>query len=331
MFQKQFIPFIKQVTGVAGASAHDEEDDDDEDVDYDELPFKIYKIECDNALTISKECNLLNYHEMKEKYDIEDEVDDGGVLEEFFEDDDENDNRYFFIENKGCFVVHYKKQAFYWKPHNLKDADDIDWDKEFLSMKKDICDFFGLINNDKFKMINGEDKEVEIKQGGDIESLWNNILDEDDQVYLKIVVNGDPLIEFVIDCKNIDNVSKSMVSFRVGLDIVSSGGEQLFLQFLNALSPACGIRSSSLARKYKLIDDCCKHGKLVSDAHFVKIYKTCLRKKISPIKLRLEQKVCCEDVAFFVTHPELSMKSFVVFFFCVFVIFFIAGFFGFAV
>ena len=45
-------------------------------VDYDKLTFKIYKIECDNALTISKECKLLNYHEMREKYDIDKEVDD---------------------------------------------------------------------------------------------------------------------------------------------------------------------------------------------------------------------------------------------------------------
>ena len=42
---------------------------------------------------------------------------------------------------------------------------------------------------------------------------------KNDAVYFKIVVNGDPLIEFVIDCENIDNVSKSIVSFRVGLDI----------------------------------------------------------------------------------------------------------------
>ena len=299
MFQKQFIPFIKQVTGVAGASAHDEEDDDDEDVDYDELPFKIYKIECDNALTISKECNLLNYHEMKEKYDIEDEVDDGGVLEEFFEDDDENDNRYFFIENKACFVVHYKKQAFYWKPHNLKDADDIDWDKEFLSMKKDICDFFGLINNDKFKMINGEDKEVEIKQGGDIESLWNNILDEDDQVYLKIVVNGDPLIKFVIDCKNIDNVSKSpLLCRKIGLD--TSKDDDVFPRFCEAFENEFKIGDgSNWINRCKVIDNCHRVGNIIGNGQeFLKFYRVCKRKKTNPIYIRLETKVGTKSVFF---------------------------------
>ena len=58
VFQKQFIPFINQVTGGGGSKGG--APIVDEDVDYDELPFKIYKIECDDALAIEKECNLLN-------------------------------------------------------------------------------------------------------------------------------------------------------------------------------------------------------------------------------------------------------------------------------
>ena len=290
VFNKQFIPFIKQATGAAtGASA----DDEDEDVDYDELPFKIYKIKCDNALAIEKECALLNYDKIREKHDIAEEVDYCDVLEECYDKDDDS---YFFIENKACFVICYGKQVFYWKPRDLKDVDDIDWDEEFAAMKKDVCDYFGLISNDKLKMINGGDKDVEIKQGSDMATLWDNIWEADDKVYLKIVVNGDPMIQFVIDCTSIGGTlnSKSMISLQVGLDIESGSDKQLFSQFLNALSPACGIRSSSLAQKYKFIDDCSKRGNLVPDAqNFVKICKTCSRNKISPIKLRLQQKVCC--------------------------------------
>ena len=45
VFQKQFIPFIKQITGGGskGCATTADEDDENEDVDYDELPFTIYK------------------------------------------------------------------------------------------------------------------------------------------------------------------------------------------------------------------------------------------------------------------------------------------------
>ena len=289
VFQKQFIPFIKRVTGgKSGAPTEDDDDEDDEDVDYDELPFKIYKIASDDALTISKECNLLNYHEMREKYDIEDEVDDGGGLEDFFEEDDENDHLYFFIENKACFVICYGKKVFYWKPDNLKDVDNINWDKEFLSMKKDICSYFGLVNNDKLKILNGEE-DTEIEQGGDIEEMWNNAWD-DDEIYLKIAVQGDPLVEFVIDCQSDGggSGSRSLVSLQLGINDT----KQVFSQFINAFARKFGVSSSSLMQKYRLIDDCYKTGTLVDDAHFVKTLKSCKRKKISPIKLRLAEKVC---------------------------------------
>ena len=295
IFQKQFIPFIKQVTGgKSGAPEEDEEhDDDDEDVDYDELPFKIYKIECDNALSVLKECNLLNYHEMKEKYDIEDEVDDGDVLEEFFDEDDENDDLYFFIENKACFVIYHGKKVFYWKPDNLKDVDDIDWDKEFLSMKKDICDYFGLINNDKLKMVNGEDKEVKIEQGGDIEEMWSNAWDDDDETYLKILVNGDPLVEFVIDCTNISNASRPMFRRKIGLN-TTKNAQDVFLQFAKSFENCLGAgdECSNWTNKYKLIDGCYREGDTIENAQaFFKFYLSCRRKKINPIHICLETKV----------------------------------------
>ena len=104
--RKQFIPFLKQVTGggKSRAPAADEEDDEDEDADYDESPF---------INNFKRMCNLLNYDKIREKYD----VDDAGLLEEFFED---NDDCYFFIENKTCLVIYYGKQVFCWKPHYFK-------------------------------------------------------------------------------------------------------------------------------------------------------------------------------------------------------------------
>ena len=322
VFQKQFIPFIKQVTGVSGVSgvsgasgasaADDEEEDDEEDVDYDELPFKIYKIECDNALTISKECNLLNYDEMKEKYDIEDEVDDGGVLEEFFEDDDENDNRYFFIENKACFVIHYKKQVFYWKPDNLKDADDIDWDDEFVAMKKDVCDYFGLINDETLQMVRFEDEEIEIEEDN-IQEMWEEAWEDDNTIYLKLLVKGAPLVEFLIDCKRISiPVSTSSISLRMGLN-VSNEANQVFSQFMEVFARESGLTGSTLAAEYKLIDNSRKPGTLVDDAKmFLKVCKTCIRSEIIPIEFILEEKVCryrpvrCFEFCFWLKFPEFS-------------------------
>ena len=105
-----------------GAPAADEEDNEDEDVDCDDLPFKIYKIEGDNALTISKEFNSFNCDKIREKYDIDQEVGDSGVLEEFFEGNDENDDYYFFIENKACFAIYYGKLEITYTLKDLKNV-----------------------------------------------------------------------------------------------------------------------------------------------------------------------------------------------------------------
>ena len=102
-------------------------------------------------------------------------------------------------------------------------------------MKKDICDDFGLINGDKckLKMVNGEDKDVEIKQGGDIEDMWGKEWDDDDALIdSRILVAGDPLIDFVIDnLHNAGNVSELLLLTRkIGLD-VSKDADNVFLQF----------------------------------------------------------------------------------------------------
>ena len=296
--------FIKRLTGggETGEPGEAHASKDDEDVDYDELPFKIYKIECDNALTIEKECNFLNYHEMRKKYDnIRDEVDDGGVLEECFDDDDKNDNRYFFIENKACFVIFYEKQVLYWKPHNLADVDDINWDKEFLSMKKDICDYFGIINDHKLKMVNGEDKDIEMEQGVDIEEMWGDVWDDDDEAYLRILVIGNPLIEFVIDCTNIGNAhnagdvsESSLLTRKIGLD-VSKDANNVFLQFGEAFEHEfknSDVSGSNWINKYKLIDNCYRVGNIIDNGQtFLEFYRVCKRKKINPICIQLEMKV----------------------------------------
>ena len=50
---------------------------------------------------------------------------------------------------------------------------------------------FGLVNNDKLKMLNGADIAVEIEDGGDIDEMWSEAWADDDQVYLRILVNDD--------------------------------------------------------------------------------------------------------------------------------------------
>ena len=47
-------------------------------------------------------------------------------------------------------------------------------------------------------------------------------------------------------------------------------------------------------QKFNLIDDCNKKGTLIeTPKQFLKLCKTCNRKKISPIELCLQQKVSC--------------------------------------
>ena len=62
---------------------------------------------------------------------------------------------------------------------------DIDWDNEFLSMQKTLCNYFSIVNNTNLKLVNGSDKDVEIETGDDIEEMWDEIFDDDDKIYLK--------------------------------------------------------------------------------------------------------------------------------------------------
>ena len=291
VFNSQFIPFIKRATLVNKRKG--DGGDDGDDVDYDELPFKIYKIGEDNEGEVWNKTNLLNFDSIRDDCNLDEEIADGNDLEECY-DDKESGHCYFFVENKNCFVASYdgggddddeKLNPYYWKPGYAADNDDIDWEKEFLLLKKDLCQHFSIINNSNFEIKDGEDEDIVYEEGDDLAKQW--IYAYDDSIYLPIIVNGDPLMQFVIDCGKCgeNSVATKSIALRIDLDL-ESDSNHVFEKFSTSL----GSRISKWQSKFKLIDS--KSGQLTQNgAQFLKLCQSYNSKNVSPIEFRLESKV----------------------------------------
>ena len=291
IYQTKFIPFVKK------ALTNNNNGDNDDNVDYDELPFKIYKINSDNVDNVKKfvtECDISNFDTIVSKYELDEEVEDGGELENCYEENDDSDECYFFVENKACFVAIYKnKKPFFWTPSGLDgDLDEINWENEFLAMKKDICNFFSLANNGNLAMTKMDDSDGIIGEGVDLEEMFTNAYDDDDLVYLKINVTGDPLIKFIISCPTV-SPNNDTISLSLGLDL-SKQDKEVFDEFDNGLRRLMfRFGKSQWKNKFELIDNCHKKGNLIpTPKKFLTLCKMCQRRKISPIQLLLEPKVC---------------------------------------
>ena len=294
VFSLQFIPFIKQ----AIATREDNNKHDDDDIDYDELGFKIYKIDAENEEDVFKTCNLINFSKMREKYDLEEEVEDGDILQDYYARK-ESGHCYFFVENKACLVISAAAdedndkellltKPYYWKTKNIEEV-DIDWENELLSMKKTLCNNFGITNNKNVKLVFEDDNGVEIRTGDDLEVMWHEIYYDDDEIYLKLIII-DPYTKFIINCQKANESGiESSISLSLDLDLSGSDGNQAFKQFCESFGVKAGL-GGSWQSKFKLLDF--GSGEFAENAsQFLKICQSYNNKNIRPINFRLEPKV----------------------------------------
>ena len=168
-------------------------------------------------------------------------------------------------------------------------------------MKNTLCNYFSIIDNSNLKLVNARDEDAEIEGGDSIQEMWEDIYD-DDEVYLKITISGDPFVKFIINCEKVNNGGiESSISLALGLNLEDADANQVYSKFSAAFGIKLGL-GESWSSRFKLLDN--KNGELAENGlKFLKICQSYNEKSISPIDFHLEPKV----------HP-LSALSFSFFF-----------------
>ena len=185
--------------------------DDTIDLDsYDEFPYKIYQIEPsvwnNSNNEISKQAlkgDLSGFDQFLTKYDLDIELDGADVLQDFFKGNEECHDFTLFVTYKKYLVLILKsdhkttKTVCHWAPSfvtikNVEngDDDDVDWDKEFTQLKKDVSKYFDLVNSDDITFEQCDD-QADIDCGDDIQEIWEELTDDDSLTIIKIWVSGE--------------------------------------------------------------------------------------------------------------------------------------------
>ena len=78
----------------------------------------------------------------------------------------------------------FDSKQFKWEP-----TDTHDWSLEFESMKNEVCEYFGLLNN-KNLLFEGDD-DIEIQDEDDLDAAWEILTQNNNDLFAKIIVKGD--------------------------------------------------------------------------------------------------------------------------------------------
>lgn len=175
-------------------------------VNYSKMPYRIFYVEkSKNGQLLDNIDNLNEYHTFASRFKLEIEVSDGKIFSKCFE----NDLCYLFVEYKCYVLFEYHFMTYQWVPKKF--GVKIDWDKEFKSMKNDICEYFNVRNNNKiaFATMDSNTQTLTnnvLKDDGDLEVIWNDLI-EDSQRQKHAV----PL---TVHVTNQDNIASPSLSGR---------------------------------------------------------------------------------------------------------------------
>ena len=140
--------------------------DSNSDIEYDKLPYRIFKFKKSNKVLEKMKDKLRiddkyleESYKYRDLYDLDEEVVDYGIFSDCYGNDNGADGKYwvFLIEHKQCFEVsnNKSKKKYFWKPSKVE---DINWNWEFKRFKEEICSHFDLKNNSNLSLtqMNGE-------------------------------------------------------------------------------------------------------------------------------------------------------------------------------
>ena len=166
---QKLLKYVKSIYERAPAQAQaqnkeDEEAEDDDDyIDYDDVPYYLFKVERDTYKQIIKDNGIdygkYKYHLFKEKYSLDEEVDDPDVLNEGYDTDDTTDGKecVLFVESKNYLSFEFGEQIFEWVPSTAADnLQNVKWEKEYPNMIKEIREYFHFNEKEKLLFINEE-------------------------------------------------------------------------------------------------------------------------------------------------------------------------------
>ena len=204
--------FYQQITDFLN-KLYQVKDDTLEYDDYDEFPYKIYQIEPslwnNSKNKISRNArsgDLSEFDNFLTKYSLDVELENADALEDYFAANETIGDCVLFVTYKKYLVIMVKnnqqmnsnsKRVLHWAPSylTLKNLDngnekDVNWDKEFSSLKKDASKYFNLVNNNKITLERA-DENTDLECGDDIQSIWEDLASDDTVTTIKVEVGGE--------------------------------------------------------------------------------------------------------------------------------------------
>ena len=118
----------------------------------------------------------------------------GDTLEEFFESNEDSNECGMFVSYQKYLKLacdnDKKTKVYHWAPSKYCIIDEMDWDSEFAAMKEYICNYFNLKDTDGLKLVNSDD-DTDVGNGETCKTAWEELVDNDDTIFCKIVVTSE--------------------------------------------------------------------------------------------------------------------------------------------
>ena len=179
---QKILKYIKSIYEPEQTQNKEDEEDDDY-IYYDEVPYYLFKIERDTYKQIIKDngidCGKYNYHLFKEKYSLDEEVDDPGELDDGYDSDDTTDGKecVVFVESKNYLLFQFEEQTFEWVPSTaVNNGQNVKWDKEYTCMIKEIRKYFNFNEKQRLLFVNEEEKQM--NDFHEFEATWNEMIED---------------------------------------------------------------------------------------------------------------------------------------------------------
>ena len=129
------------------------------------------------------------------EYGLDVKIEGGDTLEEFFESNEDCNECGMFVSYKKYLKLacdnEKKTKVYHWASSKyciIEDIEEVYCDSEFATMKEYICNYFNLKDNDGLKLVNFDD-DTDVDDGETCKTAWEELVDNDDTIFCKILVS----------------------------------------------------------------------------------------------------------------------------------------------